>query len=383
MIEKLIWISIGVIGYTYFGYPILLWFWSLFSKKSPSGEYSPTAKVTVLISARNEQDCIEKTIVSVLESDYPEELLDVLVVSDGSTDRTAEIISSISRSRVHLIQWPESRGKMAAQAAAYPETQGDILVMADASSIFKEESIRKLVRHFSDRRVGSVVGRKTILKTGNDVSGGDGLYWKYESKLRHLESQTGSSWVGCEGGIFAIRKNLFRLDYPPEIAQDYSVCCRVMEQGYINRYEPEAVIYEAPSKDMGVEFSRKIRVIVRGIQAFFAFAYLLNPIKHPAFFLQNMSHRLMRWLVPFFLVALFVASFLSSHPLSVHLFFGQMLFYELALAGLMLKYAGFKFRPATVPLYFCVVNAAGLVSWFMLFKKFGTWTPTSREQMSA
>ncbi len=364
--------------YVYIGYPFILWVIGRFSKKAESPDVSYPS-VTVLLSAHNEDAIIGRTLDSIFQCEYPNDLLDVIVVSDGSTDRTDEIVNSFNNNHVKLLSFNQRRGKNVALAGAYQQAVGDILIVVDASSIFRSDSIKKLVRHFSDPKIGSVVGSKVILDTGSSVSRGDGLYWKYESMIRSLESAIGSSWVGVEGGFFAIRKALLQMDFGPDLASDYAICCNVYEQGYRNRYDRSAIVYEPPTSGMDKEFLRKVRVIVRGIRAFFVYKNLLNPFKHPGFSFQNISHRLCRWLVPFFLISLYLSSALGASSASQLLFYIQTVFYLAAIAGICLKPLRVKPWLTSIPLYFTTMNAAALISWFLLWYRFDIWKPTERE----
>lgn len=373
MIKGLLIVSVIGVVYTYAGYPLLLFVWrSLAARRGKPVSSGRRPSVSILIPAYNEEDCIAETVSSILKADGADKNMEILVVSDASTDRTDQIVDGFHDKRVRLIRQPMRSGKAAAHAAALAVAKGDVLVLIDASSRFRNNTLVLLLQGFADPRVGSVVGSKRIIPTGTSVAKGDGLYWRYDSLLRSLESQTGSSWVGCEGGVYAIRRSLFNLNYPGDIAQDYAVCCEVFKQGYLNRYEPSAIVDETASQTMEAEFRRKVRVIVRGIKAFFAYAYLLNPFKAPGFFVQNMSHRLMRWVVPFLLVAIL---FLSSGA-----FFAiQAVFYGLALAGLLLRKISRVPWVLSVPLYFTTVNLAALVAWGQLFRKYDVWERTSRE----
>ena len=380
MNEIVITISILFIGYTYFGYPLILWMIGWYSKESEFTEKTDH-KVTVLFSAYNEEESVARTLHSIMESNYPRALLNVLVVSDGSTDRTDEIVQSFNNKRVKLIRIQQREGKNRALANVYQQAVGEILVFVDASSIFKQDSVRNLVRHFRDPKIGSVVGAKNIVDTGSSVSKGDGLYWKYESMLRSLESAIGSSWVGVEGGLFAIRKDLLRMNFAPDLAADYAICCNVYEQGYRNRYDRSAIVYELPTIGIDEEFWRKVRVIVRGIRALFAYKHLLNPFIHPGFSFQNTSHRLCRWLVPFFLIALFLASFLSGNVFARFAFYAQSAFYFATIVGIFIKHGGILHKITSIPLYFTTVNTAALIAWFLLWKRFDIWKPTQRERV--
>ncbi|OGS17569.1 MAG: hypothetical protein A2219_01315 [Elusimicrobia bacterium RIFOXYA2_FULL_50_26] len=373
-------ISILFIVYTYAVYPFILWVSGKLKKNSKFVDtVDVLPRVTVMFAAYNEESCIKKTLLSIVDSDYPKELLDVIVISDASTDNTDMLAGTISEERIRVLRTPERMGKKAALSYGYKCLTGEIIVFTDASSIFARDTISKLVYYFNNKKVGSISGSKRIINTGSSVSQGDGLYWRYDSLLRYLESEAGASWVGCEGGIAAIRRELFILDFPDDFAEDYSLCCNVFKNGYLNKYDPAAVIYETASKNHRMEFHRKIRVIVRGIRAFFGYGHLLNPIKYPNFFFQNISHRLFRWLVPFFLVILFIASSKSNNQLIRVLFYMQVNFYLAAILGFFMKY--FKINSVkllSIPLYFTIVNAAALFSWFLLFKKFKIWMPPKR-----
>lgn len=376
--ETLAIICLAFVFYTYIGYPFFL----MLAPRHESAlarERRPLPSVTVLLAVRNEEVCLAETLRSIVASDYPPDKRDVLVVSDGSTDATDDIIRSYAAQGVRLHRLAERKGKVLALSEALPLVGSEILVLTDASSLFEPDAIRRLVSAFSDPRVGAVGGSKRIRRAG-DVSTGDGLYLRYDAFLRHLESRGGASWVGCEGGLYAIRRPLFKLDYPPDLANDYAVCCRVYEQGYLNLYNPRAVVWEKASKNFRIEWSRKVRVIVRGIRAFVAFRRLLNPFLHPQFFFQNFSHRLCRWLVPFFLVALFVVSNVGNSGWLKALLWAQVVFYSLAALGAVVVIREKRIPLFSVPLYFSVVNIAAAVAWFTMFKRISTWTPTLREE---
>jgi len=377
MIEIILLFSIVFIFYVYFGYFLVL---SVFKKKNIHFEEEYYPKVSVIIAAYNEEACIRETIESVLKSDYPEESLEVWVSSDASTDRTDEVVKALASSQVHFHRVKKRAGKVNAILEVESKAKGEILILIDASSRFLETTIQGLVKYFSDPSIGSVTGRKKIIESNSDVSNADGLYWRYEAKLRELESQTGSSLIGCEGAITAVRKSLFKMDFPKTIAEDNALGYKIYEQGYRNIYEPAAIILEEASKDMKQEFLRKIRVSSRGIQALIYFYYLLNPIKHPMFAFQNISHRICRWLVPFLLIFILLGSFYSDNVLFRILFLLQVLFYGAALLGLFLTKKKRSFFLISIPLYFTTVNLAALFAWFFVFKDYAIFERTEREK---
>jgi len=377
MIEIIVLLSIIFIFYAYFGYFLVLFF---FKKKNKffKEEYYP--KVSVIIAAYNEEDCIRETIESILKSDYPRESFEIWVSSDASTDRTDEVVKTFVNSQVHFHRVNKRAGKVNAILEVENKAKGEILILIDASSRFLDTTIQRLVKYFSDASIGSVTGRKKIIESNSDVSNADGLYWRYEAKLRELESQTGSSLIGCEGALTAIRKSLFKMDFPKTIAEDNALGYQIYEQGYRNIYEPEAIILEEASKDMKQEFLRKVRVISREIQGMIHFYYLFNPIKHPMFVFQNISHRICRWVIPFFLILIFLGSFYSDHVLFRILFLLQILFYGAALLGLFLPKQKRSFFLISIPLYFTTVNLAAFFAWFFIVKNYAIFERTEREK---
>ena len=377
MIEIIVLFSIIFIFYAYFGYFLVLLF---FKKKNKlfKEEYYPN--VSVIIAAYNEEDCIRETIESILKSDYPTESFEIWVSSDASTDRTDEVVKTLANSKVHFHRVKERAGKVNAILEVENKAKGEILILADASGLFLETTIQRLVKYFSDASIGSVTGRKKIIESKSDVSNADGLYWRYEAKLRELESQTGSSLIGCEGALTAVRKSLFKMDFPKTIAEDNALGYQIYEQGYRNIYEPEAIILEEASKDMKQEFLRKIRVIAREMQGMVYFYYLFNPIKHPMFVFQNISHRICRWVGPLFLIFIFVGSFYSDYVLFRILFLLQILFYGAALLGLFLTKNKRSLFLVSIPFYFTTVNLAAFFAWFFFFKDHAVFERTEREK---
>lgn len=382
MADTLFIFALILIIYTYAGYPLLLRVLPKRPRRT-AGKQSALPDVTVLIPAYNEERCIVDTLLSVLAANYPSSQLQVVVISDASTDATDDLVRAMGDSRVMLFRQDKRHGKYEALRAVLPFCESEILVLADASSIFEKNALKRLVRHFSNPMIGATTGAKRIMRSDSLVSQGDGLYWKYDALLRTWESRAGASWVGVEGGFFAIRKNLLRLDFSNEIAADYAICCRVYEQGYLHIYDSSARISEPPTQDIQSEFRRKIRVIVRGIRALFAFDHLLNPLSHPLFTFQNISHRLLRWLVPVFLILAFVSSALSEQAIIRILFLVQCVFYLLAAIGGVLAHYNIRMRIAAVPLYFTAMNSAALVAWFLLPSDFTVWDPPARMQPRA
>jgi len=371
--------SLGFIFYTYFGYPVLLWLWG---RRAKAETFDPAYRpfVTVVISAINEEACIGETVASILACDYPPQALEVVVVSDASTDRTDAIVASFAPPRVRLFRQKTRSGQARNLFWGAQEARGDVVIMADASGRFFPDTVRRLARHFIDPRLGAVSGYKLIRPTGTAVASADGLYARYDRTLRFLESRAGGSWVGCEGGLFAIRKPLFTLDFPLNVAPDNATCYLLYEKGYQHRFDPEARLIESPSLNLQTELRRKIRVIVLQLHGLFVFRRLWAPWRHPAFFFQNVSHKLFRWLVPFALLALLISSALSSHAWARALLALQVLFYALAAAGSAWGNQRKAPKILCIPAYFTAMNLAGLLAWGMLWRDYSFWTPPGRDE---
>jgi cellulose synthase/poly-beta-1,6-N-acetylglucosamine synthase-like glycosyltransferase len=380
--DRLAWASLGFIAYTYAGYPLLLALRARASRRPPP---RPPAEpfVSVIIAAYNEAASLGDTLASILASDYPGNRREVIVVSDGSTDDTDVVALGFELQGVRLVRQEQRRGQVPGFEAAAAVARGDVLLFADAGELFRKETMRRLAAPFSDPSVGAVSGAKITARTGSTVSGGDNLYTRYDRQLRALESRTGSSWVGCEGGIYAIRASLFRVDFPLSIAADNALCYRLYEKGYRHVFDPSAVVIERPSSNLRNEFGRKVRIIVTQIRGLVVFRRLLNPVRHPDFVWQNASHKIFRWSVPFALMSLLGATAASRSRWARALFGAQVAFYGLAAATPRLQRRRAVPRLLSVPAYFTTVNAAALLAWARLFRDYSVWQPPARDVAAA
>jgi biofilm PGA synthesis N-glycosyltransferase PgaC len=378
MIEGIVGVTLFFLFYAYAGYPLLLW---ALTRRRPCLNPPATAvwpTVSVVMAAHNEAAFLRETISSILASSYPSEALEVVVVSDASTDQTAHLARCFPPERVRVVAQTERKGQAASLKRGAALARGEILILADASGTFFPDTVPKLVRHFVDPQVGGVSGHKDIRKTGGSVAGGDRYHFRYDSTLREMESRLGSSWVGCQGGLFAFRKSLFTMDFPTTVAPDNAFCYRLYERGYRHLFDPAARVLERPSTHLGSEFRRKIRIVALQLQGVKYFRHLFNPWRHPLFFFQNVSHKIFRWLVPFALLLLWSASGQSEVPLVQALFYAQCVFY--GCAGLGVLIGRNRKAPAllAIPAYFVTVNLAGLSAWASLSEDYSTWTPPLR-----
>lgn len=356
------WVSVGLAAYTYLAYGLVAWVLSMLFKR-PHRMAPITPTVTLLIAAYDEEAVIEAKLQNCLALDYPKDKLEILVVADGSTDRTQAIAQRYMAHGVRVEYRPERRGKIHALNRVMPLIGHEIVVCSDANSLLNPESLRMIVRHFADPEVACVAGEKRILSRDGDVSAGEGLYWRYESALKRLDSSL-SSVMGAAGEIVAIRRDCYEAVEADTIIEDFVLSMRLVHQGYRVVYEPEAYSLEEASPSIDEEFKRKIRIVAGGWQAVIRLGGLLWPTK-PLVTFQYVSHRVLRWvLVPELLVVAFFANAwlaLEGSELYRLLFLAQLAFYGLAVAGWRLQREGYRHALYYVPFYFVFLNYAALI----------------------
>ncbi|MFZ5800482.1 MAG: glycosyltransferase family 2 protein [Candidatus Omnitrophota bacterium] len=357
----LFWICFSTLLYIYFGYPLLLTLLStLFKRPVDKGDLQPT--VSVIIPAYNEEKVIAEKIKNIFAIDYPKERFEVIIASDGSTDRTADIAKEFENDGARLLACAKRRGKPAVLNEVIPKARGEIIVFSDASSFFKPDAVRKLVRNFEDGEVGCVCGDYKFGYDDQSLRGqGEGLFVKYELFLKKQEAQLGSV-LGLHGAIYAIRKNLFQRLPAQAINDDYIIPARIVAKGFRSVFESEAVAYEKEWPTLENEFSRRVRIAAGNWQQLKVLKFLLNPLRGMAF-LEFVSHKVLRTLTPFLLLAMLISS--------RHLFLTlQLWFYTAAFAGYILEKRGRRFKTFCVPFYFCFSNLAVAVGfWKFLFGK--------------
>jgi cellulose synthase/poly-beta-1,6-N-acetylglucosamine synthase-like glycosyltransferase len=372
-------VSLAVCVYVYFGYPALLFVLSRLRPR-PVARAAVFPSVTVVVPAHNEEAVIEAKIRNCLELQYPADRLEVLVVSDGSSDRTDEIAARCAEGPVRLVSRPRE-GKAAALNAAAALARGEVLVLTDANSRLEPGALARLVEGFADPAVGGVCGNKELRpRPGADATqGGEGLYWRYDKWQKLLESRIGSIFA-ADGTLYAVRRSCFVPIGDRAQADDIAVSTRVVLQGYRLLFEPGAVAWEDAPEEGRAEFARKVRVTNHSVRALLA---LGRQLWSSGFYsVELVSHKLLRHLVPFFLLALLFSNLVlaADSPLFRALLVAQLLFYAAALAGALLRRtrAG-RSKVLTVPYYFCLVNAAALLGVLSIARgeRLAAWTPRS------
>ena len=364
------WLSAGAMAYVYVGYPLLLFLVSrVVQRRVAKAPITPT--VTMVIAAYNEEPVIAKKLENSLALDYPPDRLDILVASDGSSDGTNRIVREWEArhpGRVTLLDLPRG-GKTIGQNRAAEVARGEILAFADASTMYDRQAVRAMVSNYADPLVGSVGGDVRYVRDGEEASAkGRQMYWSYEASIRRWESQI-FTVIGATGCIYSMRKSLYtHLD--PAAISDFVQPARALLKGYRSVVEDDATCWEvAESKQMGDELKRRARVVNRGIRGVGFMREALNPFRHPFLLFQLISHRLLRWGIPFLLILAFVANAFLLDDWFYRLTFAlQVAFYGAALVGLVLDRVGIRPRGAFIPLYFCLVNLAPLLAVWSLLK---------------
>ncbi|WP_158001651.1 glycosyltransferase family 2 protein [Metabacillus indicus] len=333
--------------------------------------------VTMFIAAYNEEKVIGEKLQNALEIDYRQDLFEIIVVSDDSSDRTNEIVElyAAEHPQVRLQVVKGRKGKTEALNKSVHLANGEIIVFSDANSMYKPDAVKQLVKHFSDSAIGGVCGElKLTNPTNSSIGESEGVYWKYERLLKKLETKTGTAVV-ANGSIYGIRKSLFK-QMNPNVGDDMQNPLIIISQGKRFIYEESAVTIEETSSSSSEEFGRKVRIVTRSFTGILSYFRLLNPFKRPEFFFKYLSHKFLRYLVPYYMIIIFISScFLISYMEYAVLLILQILFYLLALSG---KYK--KNKLTYVPYYFCVVNLAALLGTYrvMTGKRQAVWKPTSR-----
>jgi len=358
--------ALAVIVWVYVGYPVVLGLVAALRRR-PVGRRAVRPQVSVIICAYNEERDIGRKLEETLACDYPADRLEVIVASDGSTDRTDDIVREFVREsspRIRLLRIEGRGGKTVAQNTAVQAATGDILVFSDVTTVYAPATIRAMVENFADPRVGCVGGDLHYEKDPHNPSAqGRALFWGYERQLRIWESQV-HSIIGVAGCVYAMRRELYRpLD--AGAISDFVQPGSVTERGWRTVLEPQALAYEpVESHSLGEELHRRARVITRGLRGAFRMPELLNPVRHPWFATLLWSHRVLRWLVPVFLLILLAASAgLAGRGGLYRLALGaQLAIYASGLVAFGLERARVRVPGAFIPLYFCVVNLAPLLA---------------------
>jgi poly-beta-1,6-N-acetyl-D-glucosamine synthase len=350
-------LAAALVLYTYLGYPALIALAARFRPAPAVRKGTGTPSVSVVIVVHNEAG-LEEKLRNALALDYPREHLEIVVVSDGSTDETEDVVSRLSGEGVRLVALPGPRGKAAALNAAIPLTRGEILVLTDARQRLAPDSVRQLVAYFSDQTVGAVSGELHLEDAGSPTAGLV-LYWRYEKLIRKAESRFDSA-VGVTGAFYAMRRSLWPGLDPRTILDDVAVPMDIVLQGHRVLIAPEARASDRLSESAAHEYRRKVRTLAGNYQLLALRPALLDPFRNRLSW-QLFSHKLARLAVPWCLPVLLLATVglaAEGRPLFQAFLAGQLIFYMLAAAGALAALAGWRLRLASVPYAFALANVA-------------------------
>lgn len=382
LIAVCLWICLVAVLYAYVGYPVVIYCLArLFGRRkavaASRDEDLPT--VSLLIAAYNEEAFIEDRLRNALAMDYPKEKLEIVVATDGCTDRTPEIVRRYASEGVRLLEYPQRRGKASTLNAAFTQVKGEIVILSDANTFTEPAAPRNLVRWFGDPGIGAVCGRLVLTdpETGRNV---DSLYWKYETLLKRCEGRLGAL-LGANGGIYAIRKDLYVPIPDGTILDDLVIpLLAKLRHGCDIAYEYRAVAHEETPAEVSDEFHRRSRIGAGGFGSIGLLSGLLNPRQGWAFF-TFLSHKVLRWCCPFFMVGLLATNLLLWNlPLYRQLLLAQLAFY---LTSLMGAYVPGQIKPVKVlrlTTMFTSMNGALLVGFgrWLWGTQNGAWRRTAR-----
>jgi biofilm PGA synthesis N-glycosyltransferase PgaC len=360
-LEALFWFLAAFVVYTYAGYPLLLLALGRAGRRPAQAAGPFTGSVSVILAAHNEGKVIRRRVAELAELVQARGGAgEVIVVSDGSTDGTPGLARAGAGADVRVIELPTSRGKAAALTVGAGVARSDVLVFADARQTWSPDALHRLLEQFADPTVGAVSG-DLVIESAPGVLAGVGAYWRYEKWLRGQESRVGST-IGVSGSISAVRRGLFRPIPPGTILDDVYWPLRVAMQGYRVVHETRAVAYDRLPPRVGDEFRRKVRTLSGNLQLLARLPAALVPWHNPVW-LQFLSHKIFRLLVPWALCGLLLLSAVLPGLLYTAAFWGQVLFYVLGVASLRWGVGG-RGRLLTAAGAFLVLNAAAWLAWW-------------------
>jgi biofilm PGA synthesis N-glycosyltransferase PgaC len=378
-IKFIIWISIILVFYSYFGYALLILSYLelrkiLLKKKEKNAPADFEPHVSLIVAAFNEEDIIKSKIEDCLALNYPATKLKLVFVADGSTDKTVDIIKKYPQIELHYIK--ERQGKVAAINRVMAAISSDYVIFCDANTFLNKDAVKEIMKHYNDEKIGAVAGEKKVISfttVNKPVKDGEGLYWKYESRLKKIDSDF-YSVVGAAGELFSIRTKLFDPVPPDVLLDDFIISMNICKKGYRVIYEPKAFAIEAPSLTMKDEQNRKTRISAGGFQSIIMLKDLLNIFKYGKVSILYISHRVSRWILcPLLLPIIFLCNVIvlqhAGTPFYVILLLAQLVFYLMAFLGWLFLIKNIKINVFYIPYYFVFMNFSLYLGLIRFFKK--------------
>ena len=377
-VEVIFWSCLLLVAHTYVIYPIVLFLAYGLEQLRRDLRYLPRRrdrrcsslkpgelpKVSLIIPAYNEQSHLPDKIRNVRQLDYPLDKLEVVFVSDGSTDRTNEILGTLEDTNIQTVFLPIRQGKPTALNHGVARATHDILIFSDAATLFEPDALKKLVRHFAEPKVGVVCGALQFLGTAESRQT-EGVYWKYESMLRLMESRLGAT-LTASGAMYALRRQCYRPPAANVLIEDFVIPMNARKLGYRVAYDPEAKGTEFAAASVAGEFTRRVRLAVGSFRALGEFIRTpLQPFTYVAFF----SHKLLRWILPVLLIGLLASSaVLQGSPLYRPFFALQLVFYLWAFFGYVFHDQLQRVRYGLMAYYLMAIHLAYLVGFVRLLR---------------
>lgn len=388
LLEWIFWIALAIVFYAFVGYGIVLYVMvlikRLIKKNIPQSKILFEPDITLVIPCFNEADILIEKINNCTQLDYPTAKLTLVFITDGSSDNSIKVLQQYPF--IKILHENRRAGKTAAENRAMLFVNTPFVIFSDANTMLNKEAVRNIVKHFANDMVGCVSGEKRIITDTSDSASaaGEGIYWRYESLLKKLDSELYSA-VGAAGELVAFRTSLYK-DLPEDtLLDDFMQSMQMAAAGFKIVYEPEAYAVETASANVAEELKRKVRICAGGWQSISRLSSTLSCSRTPLLYFQYISHRVLRWTVtPFLLLTIFIINiFLLTNGNSFYqvLGIGQILFYAASIIGYVLENRRLRFKPLFVPYYFCVMNyavVAGLKRYLSGNQK-ATWDKAQRK----
>ena len=377
MLELLFWLSVLLVVYPYSGYPVVLVILATL-RTAPVSRKSWQPTVTILIPAYNEADCIKATIQNKIDQDYPRAKVQIIVISDGSTDGTDALVRDFRSADVTLLRREGREGKAAALNEAIEHAIGEIVIFSDANSLFNPDALKRMVENFADPAIGYVTGSLEFATAGVSLSGsGVNAYIRFENFLRQAESRFGSI-IGVNGGVDAIRRELY-IKIPSRLITDFVLPLSVLAKGYRVVFDATVRSSEVANAELSAEFRMRVRVALRALQGLVYMRQLLNPFRYPMASFCLISHKLLRYFAFLFLLSALVTNTWLALERDVYQFIlgFHLAAYILALLGMLPQLPKWLKRLTTIPSYLLMSYTAFALAVFKLMRgeSMATWRP--------